>query len=165
MKKMAWVLVTSLAIAAPAGAQTKAKAAFERMKTLVGEWEGKTSSGNKANVTYALISGDSVVMETLMTEGESSMVTMYHMDGDQLMMTHYCAAGNQPRMRAGNVRADTEQIAFTFLDATNLPSLDTGHMQSMTLTWKDNDHITHVWTWREKSKPDMPEEFQFVRKK
>ena len=93
------------------------------------------------------------------------MVSMYHLDGDRLMMTHYCGAGNQPRMRAGQVGADAREIVFTFQDATNLPNADAGHMVGLTLTWQTKDHITQAWTWREKGKPDLVEKFDLVRKK
>lgn len=142
-----------------------AKASFEKIKSLAGRWEGKTSSGNSATVTYVVVSDGSAVMETLSSQGESNMVTLYHLDGNRLIMTHYCAAGNQPRMRAVQASADGKQVSFAFQDATNLASPDAGHMVGLTLAWKDGDHITHAWTWQEKGKPDHTEQFQFTRKK
>jgi hypothetical protein len=165
MKRMARVFAVLLMLGAPAAAQNAARASFEKLKSLTGEWEGRTSSGKAAKVSYRVTSGGSVVMETLRQEGEQEMVTMYHFDGNSLMMTHYCAAGNQPRMRATSASADGKQISFAFQDATNLPSPDAGHMRGMTFTWRDADHITQVWTWHEKGKPDMPETFEFTRKK
>jgi hypothetical protein len=147
--------------AAPANAM----AGLEKMKALAGTWEGKNSASAAVTANYAAVSGGSAVMETLSPEGEPNMVTLYHLDGDRLMMTHYCAAGNQPRMRAVLGSADGKKIAFKFQDATNLPSADAGHMVAMTVTWKDADHITQAWTWREKGKPDKVEAFQFTRKK
>lgn len=159
------VAVSILALLAwAAGAQQKANPGFEKMKTLVGEWQGTTGSGKSVKLTYRVTSGGSVVMETLSPADEETMVSMYHLDGDRLLMTHYCAAGNQPRMRAGKVSADSRQIEFTYQDATNLPSPDTSHMRGLVLTWADPDHLTHAWTWREKSKPDTTETFQFTRK-
>ena len=165
MKRML-ITVGCLALAAiGAAAQAKGNPGFDKLRTLVGQWEGKNSRGVAVRVDYALTSGDSVLMETIVPTGESTMVSMYHLDGDRLMMTHYCGAGNQPRMRAGTVGADTRAINFSFQDATNLPNLDAGHMVGMALAWQNKDHITHVWTWREKGKPDMNEKFDLVRKK
>ena len=163
MKRMLIVIVCLASGAAIA--QNKPSPGFDKMRTLVGQWEGKNSRGVAVRVNYALTSGDSVLMETIVPVGESTMISMYHMDGDRLMMTHYCGAGNQPRMRAGQVSADPREITFTFQDATNLPSPDAGHMVGLALAWQSKDRITHVWTWREKGKPDMNEKFELVRKK
>src|SRR3990172_11394942 len=61
---------------------------FEKMKSLVGEWQGKSIDGNTAKVSYTLVSDDSTLMEKLVMGGESEMVTMYYPDGDRLMLTH-----------------------------------------------------------------------------
>ena len=72
---------------------------------------------------------------------------MFHMDGvNRLMMTHYCAAGNQPRMQA-SVSPDGKTIAFSYVDATNLTTPDTGHMQKMVLTLIDDNHHTEEWVF------------------
>jgi hypothetical protein len=70
-------------------------------------------------ITWQLISGGSVLMESM---EEESIVTMYHVDKDRLMLTHYCSAHNQPRME-GQVSDDGKTFTFDFLDATNLPAL------------------------------------------
>lgn len=164
MTGMRTVAVFMILAAVAASAQTKAHPGFDKMRTLVGQWEGKNSRGDAAKVAYALTSGNSVLMETITPTGESAMVSMYHLDGDRLMMTHYCGAGNQPRMRAGQIGADSREITFTFQDATNLQSADAGHMTGLTLTWQSKDRITQVWTYREKGK-DTTEKFELVRKK
>lgn len=165
MTRMRMIAVCLVLAAGAAAAQSKANPGFDKLRTLVGQWEGKNSRGVAVRVNYALTSGDSVLMETIVPVGEGTMVSMYHLDGDRLMMTHYCGAGNQPRMRAGQVSAAAREIAFAFQDATNLPSPDAGHMVGMTLAWQSKGRITHVWTWREKGKPDMNEKFELARRK
>lgn len=162
MKRM---LIVMVCLAAGAAAQSKSHPGFDKLRTLVGLWEGKNSRGDAARVTYAMTSGNSVIMETINPVKESAMVSMYHLDGDRLMMTHYCSAGNQPRMRAGHVSADAREITFTFHDATNLPNPDAGHMVGLTLTFQSKDRITQVWTYREKGKPDEVGKFELMRKK
>jgi len=100
-------------------------------------------------------------METL-SEGEISMVTIYHADGNRLALTHYCAAGNQPRMRSDKPAAG-EALRFSFVDATNLPSPDAGHMHSMAIRFEGPDHIRQVWTWRQEGS-EQQKEFDWVRK-
>ena len=52
--------------------------------------------------------------------GRPTMLTLYHRDGNRLVLTHYCMAGNQPRMQAKPFDAGANELAFEFLDATDL---------------------------------------------
>ena len=137
---------------------------FEKMKSLVGEWQGKSLDGSTAKVTYTLVSDNSALMEKLVMGGESEMVTMYHPDGDHLMMTHYCSAHNQPRMRSQKVPVEIKNIIFDLVDVTNLSTPDAGHMKKLVLTFVDQDHFTQEWTWREKGK-ESAVVIRFERKK
>jgi hypothetical protein len=137
---------------------------FEKMKSLVGEWQGKSSDGTTAKVTYALVSDNSALMEKLVMGGESEMVTMYHPDGDHLMMTHYCSAHNQPRMRSQRVPAEIKNIIFDLVDVTNLSTPDAGHMKKLVLTFVDQDHLAQEWIWTEKGK-ESAVVIRFERKK
>ena len=125
---------------------------FEKMKSLVGEWQGKSLDGKTAKVSYTLVSDNSALMEKLAVAGESEMVTMYHPDGDHLMMTHYCSAHNQPRMRSQKASTDIKNITLDLVDVTNLSSPDAGHMSRLVLTFVDQDHFTQEWTWSQKGK-------------
>jgi hypothetical protein len=100
-------------------AQSTAAAGFEKLKALVGEWQG-TGPHGKVNLSYQLISGGSALMEILDPISEPSMATIYHLDGDKLVMTHYCSIGNQPRMLAQVPAGEIKNLSFTFVDATNL---------------------------------------------
>jgi hypothetical protein len=118
---------------------------FEKVKTLVGDWTVKGSGEHDVpmTVSYALTSAGSAVVETMDTGDHGSMVTVYHADGDAVMLTHYCASGNQPRMRA---RGGDKELAFAFVDATNLSSPEATHMHDLKVTFEDADHITEEWT-------------------
>ena len=150
-------------VAAPATAQSKAQATFDRLKTLAGEWEGSLA-GATSRVSYRVISNGSVLEETMKNGEEDTMITIYHLDGDRLMVTHYCGAGNQPRMVAALDPKTPNVVAFKFLDATNLSSPDAGHMRNLVVTLVDKDHLTQQWSWHEKSKDDRMELFKFTRK-
>lgn len=151
-------------LAEPAPGAAPPAAGFERMKSLVGEWTGKSRDGKPVTVSYALVSDGSALLEKIGMAHESDMVTVYHPDGDSLMMTHYCAAHNQPRMRAGKVSPESRNIVFDFVDATNLASPAAGHMHRLVLTFEDRDRIVHEWTWKEKDKEKI-EVFTLERKK
>jgi hypothetical protein len=121
-------------------------AGFESIKSLVGDWTGKSGDGSPVKVNFQLVSGGTAVMETMHAEKED-MVTMYYPDGSNVMMTHYCMANNQPRMRASGT--DASKLSFEYVDATNLSSAEAGHMKGLMVTMKDKDHISETWTWSE----------------
>jgi hypothetical protein len=145
-------------------AQSKATTGFEKLKSLVGEWEGKAQDGRQLNVTYQIVSGGSALIETLQSANEPSMVTLYHLDGDRLMATHYCSAGNQPRMLAQPTAGELKDLDFKFVDVTNLAKPRAGHMRNLAVTFEDKDHIKQVWTFRMDGK-DEKTTFNLERKK
>ena len=129
-------------------AKTEPNAGFEKMKPLVGNWQGKANDGKPVKISYALVSGGSALVETIQVESEPGMVTVYHPDGGRLMMTHYCSLHNQPRMRADTAPAENGKLVFNFVDATNMPSPDAMHMHKLVVTFVDKDHFAQEWTWK-----------------
>ncbi|MEK6406112.1 MAG: hypothetical protein AABN34_04025 [Acidobacteriota bacterium] len=142
MKRM--ILVLALVLCGLNGAA--AGSDFDRLKALVGEWES-TSPEGKSRITFALISNGTALMETMVNE---NMMTIYHPDGNAILMTHYCSAGNQPRMRAQGSRGDS--IVFQYVDAANLKGSADGHMRRLVIKFKDTDHVTEEWTWKQAGK-------------
>ncbi len=157
-------LMVTVCLLLPAAAGTGVDAAWANLKALAGEWEG-TLGPNKANVIYTIVSGGSVVMESMkMPAPEPDMVTMYHRDGAGLVATHYCSMGNQPRMRAAEGAADAKSIRFRFADITNLSKPDGGHIRHLTITFEDANHFTQNWTSFANGK-EQTETFKWTRKK
>ena len=165
-RKMTLVLCMALLCltAGPVMAQSKAQAGFDKLKTLVGEWEGSLSNGMTSKLSYRVVSNGSVLEETMKSGTEDTMITIYHLDGDRLMVTHYCGAGNQPRMVTTPDPKNPNVFAFKFLDATNLTATQEGHMRDLVLTIVDNDHLTQQWTWHTQAKEEKMELFKFTRK-
>ena len=130
------------------GVKTQPNAGFEKLKPLVGNWQGKSSEGKPVSITYALVSDGSALVEKMGAGSEHEMVTVYYPDGDRLMMTHYCSLHNQPRMRADAASAETGKLNFEFVDATNLPSSDAMHMHRLAVTFQDRNHLVQEWTWK-----------------
>jgi len=158
-------LVCALILAgAVQGSAGSLSPAFEELKALAGDWEGKMADGPTANVNYRVTSAGSVVVETIMPGESGEMVTLFHRDGDSLVATHYCGAQNQPRMRASGASADGKEIAFKFLDVTNLASPDAEYMREVTFHFQDADHFTATWISRAQGK-DSPTIFTYTRKK
>jgi hypothetical protein len=151
-----FVLVTSAAFAASA-----AQKSFEQLKSLSGSWEGKASNGKLVQVNFRVTSMGSALMSEM--KGDEDMISMFNLDGDRLLITHYCAAGNQPRMVA-STSPDGKTITFDFLDATNLATPDTAHMNRLVISMPDVDHHTEEWVFNDHGK-EMKEVVAFQRKK
>lgn len=163
----ALMLAPLAANAGEAGKTTKpstAATAFDRLKQLAGEWE-TSNSPVKTRVSYEVISGGSALVERDTAEGMPAMMTVYYLDGDRLLLTHYCMAGNQPRMQARGYNAATGELAFDFLDATNLASPKDGHMHSATLRFIDDDHFSAAWNFYRNGEKSQTEQFSFSRVK
>jgi hypothetical protein len=157
------LLLVLISVTAVGLAASKSQPEFDHIKSLAGNWEGTAPNGKPAHINYKVVSGGTAVMESI-TEGPGNqMVTLYYLDGDYLMMTHYCTAGNQPRMRA-DATSSPSTIKFTFVDATNLSGPDAGHMHAHSIIWKDADHVTQHWTWREKGQESVAT-FELQRQK
>jgi len=138
-------------------------AEWQRLKTLVGNWEGTMEEGGKtmpATVEVRMTGDGSAIMHVLGKDSPYEMVTMIHPDGKRLLATHYCAAHNQPRM-ALVPPAAANQIAFSFVDGTNIGPGEE-HMRGVVFTFVDADHHEEAWTSSGSSKPAL---FRFARKK
>jgi hypothetical protein len=126
--------------------QFKAKpgsADFERLKTLVGTWTGKTDMGQgpvDLTIEYRLVAGGSVLEERSAPGTPMEMVTMFYDKGGKLALTHYCVMGNRPEMAVQS--SDARSITFDFDSCCAIdPKKDT-HMHGMTLQFDDADTIT-----------------------
>jgi hypothetical protein len=134
------------------------EAAFARIRTLAGEWEGtfawtgaRQDSGTM-NATYYLTGNNSAVVENLTMGGVPTMTSVYHLNGGDLRMTHYCASGNQPRLKAERIDTAQGMVDFSFVDATNLSSPNAPHVHGLEIRFLDSDHITLTFLFQSGSK-------------
>jgi|SRR5579872_4510003 len=160
--------LASLLLAAPAvfgaGSQPAAidaNAAFDRLRSLAGEWQLKTEKEN-IRVTYEVIANGSAVVEREVVEN-TPMETIYVLDGSRLLLTHYCMLGNQPRMEARAYNAEAGELKFEFLDATNLANPNAPHMHNVTLHFVDADHLTNDWQFFVDGKLKKTDSIQLTR--
>lgn len=120
---------------------------FERVKQLVGVWEGSGMTGKeeqKTKVEYKLTAGGSVVMEYLSPGTPHEMVTAYADRKGKLSMTHYCMLQNQPRMDLQ--KSGEDSLEFVFAKENDVDPAKDAHMHALTITFKDKDHIVQKWT-------------------
>jgi hypothetical protein len=137
---------------------------FDKMKTLIGAWDGTLDEQGKklpTKTAFKMVSGDSVLMNTLAENTPHEMVTMFHLNQKELVATHYCAGQNQPRFKVA-AGGPANALVFEFTDGTNV---ENGHMQKVVFTFVDADHHLEDWIYRDKSGKESTGHFDFKRKK
>lgn len=139
-------------------------AAFERLKTLAGDWSGHVQKpdGPAATVVYRVASNGSVVMETLFPGTDHEMISMYHLDGNDLVMTHYCAMANQPRMRLA-ATSSADELSFEFVGGANLDPHKSVHIHGGRIAFKGADRLEAEWTVYGDGKPAGANKFFLTR--
>jgi hypothetical protein len=123
--------------------QKPASAEFEKLKTLVGTWQGKTDVGQgpiDLTIKYRLLAGGSVLEERVFEGTPNEMITMYYDQGGKLALTHYCMFGNRPGMVLKSASAKT--IRFDFDKTCGINPKKESHMHALSITFDDADTIT-----------------------
>ncbi len=169
MKTLARALVAcAVLLSLPAAAAPDAKAAFDRLKSLAGAWEGKAGHGDQlqpgASVRWETISNGTAVMETLFPGTPHEMRSVYFLDGGDLVLTHYCAMGNQPRMKLSPASTD-RTLVFDFAGGTNLDPAKDVHVHSGTIRLTGPDALEAEWTVWGGGKQTGANRFVLARKK
>jgi hypothetical protein len=127
------------------------RAAFERLKSLAGTWEGQAGDDRTrppATVVYRVASGGSVLQETLFPGTPHEMISMYHLADGNLVLTHYCALANQPRMKLDTKASSADRLVFAFDGGTNFDPAKDPHIHSGVIEMK-GDALRNEWaSWR-----------------
>lgn len=159
----ALLAVSGVVAARAANEKTNGAMVFDQLKTLVGEWEGKTETG-PVKITYTLVSGGTALMERMQPANEAEMITMYSADGDRIVVTHYCSQGNQPSMKSETLKGVGNKYSFSLVSVSGLKTPDEGHMVGLVLTLVDRDHLTQEWHYQNSHGKTSAELFEFRRK-
>jgi hypothetical protein len=140
---VALLLAASMALNADeAPKPKKGSTEFERMKTLVGTWQGKTDIGQgpiDITVKYRVVAGGNVLEERVFEGTPYEMTTMYYDQDGKLAATHYCVIGNRPGMLLKS--SDEKSIKLDFDKTCGLNTKE-DHMHGMTIKFDDADTIT-----------------------
>jgi hypothetical protein len=140
---------------------------FEKMKGLVGVWEGKADMGKgmeNIKATYELTSAGNAIIERLFAGQPHEMVTVYHDFKGKLSMTHYCSLGNQPHMDLVNP-GEAAMMFVLSKKSPNLSSVKETHMHALMISMDGKDSITHTWTLYEKGKKKSDVVIKLMRTK
>ena len=116
---------------------------FERMKSLIGTWKGRTDMGQgpvDLSVQYRLLAGGTVLEERVFSGTPNEMITMYYETGGKLALTHYCVMGNRPGMLLKS--SDSKTISFDFDKTCGINTSKESHMHALSISFDDADTIT-----------------------
>jgi hypothetical protein len=127
--------------------------AFQRLRSLVGDWQGVTESGRQFLVSYRLTANDTVLVESWIMSPTRQSMTVYHMDGAALIATHYCPQANQPRLQYRE-ESSNERLHFTFRDATNLPDPNLAHQHEFWIRFHADGTFARNETYVENGQAD-----------
>jgi len=151
MKKLTSIILLFFAVFSIAIAEKpKSKQfgeAFNQMKSLAGQWQGKMSEGDKSkpfNVNYKVSSAGSAIIETTFPGEPMEMVSVYTEVNGKIQMTHYCAMQNQPTLQLQSYSKN--KFEFNFISGTNLNVKKDVHMHNLTLLIKDKNKMEQHWT-------------------
>lgn len=140
--------------------------AFERMKKLVGVWEGKIDMGEKgvmkSTLSYKLTAADSAIVETVFEGAPHEMISVYHDDSKRrLTMTHFCAEHNQPKLTLTNM-VDNE-LAMDLSKDSDIDVAREIHIHSLTILFDGDDKMTQQWVSFDNGKKKQVTEIAFQR--
>lgn len=139
--------------------------AFERLKKLVGVWEGTMDMGKgpqKITASYKLTAANSALVETVFEGAPHEMVSIYHDDSNRLLtMTHYCAEHNQPKLTLTGM--EDSKLTLDLAKDSDIDVAREMHIHSATILFNGNDKITQQWTSFEGGKKKQVTEIAYKR--
>lgn len=144
-----------LLTAVPLLAASHSAAAFKKLLSLAGDWEGKDEHGMVVKINFKSVAANTAVLETLAASGMEEMVSLYSVDKDSIALAHFCPTNNQPRMLATPGSDDIAELSFEFQGAGNLKWPSEGHQHHLVIRFEDANHITETWTWRKNDKDTL----------
>ena len=137
-------------------------AAFARLQSLAGTWQGTSGGEDSGRVVYRVTAGGSAVMETLLPGTPHEMVSVYYLDGGDLVLTHYCAAGNQPHLRLDREASTADELVFAPDGGSNLTP-ERGYIHDGRIRFVGADRLESAWSFWQGGKEAGVERFVLVR--
>jgi hypothetical protein len=162
---LAVAALTTAALAKPKPPEAPdGRVAFEKLKTLVGTWRGHVGTPDRAaTIEYRLVSGGTVVMETLFPGTSHEMISMYYLDGGNLLLTHFCSAGNQPQMTYDRKRSTPREFVFKFDGGRGFVAREDLHIHNGWIRFLDENRLEEGWTAWEHGKQSGTHNFVLTR--
>jgi hypothetical protein len=139
------------------------KAAFEKLKSLAGEWTGTADETMPGGVVYRVTGNGSVVMETMFPGTAHEMINMYHMVDGELVATHYCSSGNQPHFKFDAAKSTPTELVFAFNGGTNFDPAKDSYVRGAKISIGDGK-LVEDWTFYGGGKETATATFKLGRK-
>ena len=115
IKKML-ILIVIIGFIATVPAAAEHHSAFDKMKQMVGTWEGKltrvTGEVVDTRSEFRLISGGNTMTEKLVEDGVEMLPTYTEHEGE-LVVKHYCSLGTEPEFRVAS--ASDDEVALQLI--------------------------------------------------
>lgn len=141
-----------------------AKAAFEKLKSFAGTWEGKAQGDIPVQTLYKVTANGSVVMQTQFAGTDHEMINMFHMVGSDLVATHYCAAGNQPHFKFDPTKSTPTDLNFAFDGGTSFDPAKDGHVHTGRIVLTDDGKLKEEWSFWAGGKEAGTHRFEAARR-
>jgi hypothetical protein len=151
----------------PAPKLCDAKAAFEKLKSLEGDWSAQIADVGHdtppAKFNYKITSNGSAVVETLFAGSEHEMMTVYFLEGDNLVLTHYCHQKNQPHCKLDRAKSTPDHLIFAFDGGSNFDPAKDVHMHDGSIAIKSPKLVEATWNGYAGGKPTHSAKFSLSR--
>ena len=136
-------------------------AAFEKLKSLIGEWDAPLKDGVMTDIFRPMGSGTAILHEEW-KNGEQLTATVFYLVGSELRADHFCDLGNQLHYAA--VKSDDpDALALKLRDSTNLDT-HPKHYHGVTLHFIDANHHNQDWELMTPGKDTKVVRLVFTRK-
>ena len=137
---------------------------FQKMKSLVGTWEGSQmmeGKEQKTSVEYDLSSNGSALIEKIFCGAAHEMISIYHERRGKLNLTHYCALANQPNLVL--TKSGDSEIEFEFGGYNDIDPDKDWHIHSLKIIFQNDNKIIQEWTSLKNGKAEDPTRIELTR--
>ena len=163
---MVGALALSLAFTCSDGAEAHpvtAEAQFEKLKSLIGEWDAPLSKGQTMTDIFRPIGAGTAILHEEWKGGEQLTATVFYVVGNELRADHFCDLGNQLHYVA-RPSDNPDVVTLELRDSTNLDT-HPRHFHSTTWHYVDANHHTQDWELMNPGNGAKIVRLEFTRKK
>jgi hypothetical protein len=142
MRAIGCALALSILAIRSAHAET-AQQAFDKMKSLIGEWQAPLAQNETMIDIFRPIAFGTAILHEEWKNGEQLTATVFYVDGSELRADHYCDMGNQLHYVV-KAFTDPNVLDFQLQNATNLDT-HPRHFHSTVWRYVDANHHDQDW--------------------
>jgi hypothetical protein len=141
----------------------EAQAAFDKMKTLFGEWRAPLPRNEVMIDIFRPIAFGTAILHEEWKSGEQLTATVFYVVDEELRADHFCDMGNQLHYVA-KLSNDTNVLDWQLRDATNLHT-HPRHFHSTVWRYVDATHHVQDWELLTPGKGSQVMRMEFTRTK